>query len=203
MKTRKITCLALCLILILLPACAEKLTGPEVPSNWPEYRMKDLTLRWEAGWTEEEPADFEAEALEGFDALSITPKAAWIGVLASPSGSTRERNYLTVSRFAAGEKVTPELLEQYKSQLGDLKVAFLQAGVGVAVVDEPQVEKIWDMPVLTFSCRMTMADETKVLVQTAIVGRDEMIYQIHFMDYLSNSSDGSIRLLVSGLKWPE
>lgn len=201
---KKIFCTFLCCVLIMsMVSCGYPDESKKAPDNWPTYAVGDMTFPNEAGWTAADISGFSDASAEPFQLFGISDQVQWVGCIASPEWTAKTRNFLSISYLKMTGKVTDETLEGLLEGYKDLKAAFLSVNMTVSVLSSPQIVRYGDHTALTFTCRFTMEDGTRMIVYTGLMGHGERLYQFHYVDYQSGEETDVLAQILSGLKWIE
>lgn len=201
---KKISAVLISLILVVSSAsCGYANLGKKAPDNWPTYAVGSMTFPCEAGWTASDVSGFADAAAEPFQLVNRSNQVQWVGCMASPEWTTRNRNFFTISYLQMASDVTDKMLEEQLQGLNDLKTAFMSVNMTASVLKEAQIGKYGPNTALSFSCRFVMEDGQKMIVQTALMGHGDRLYQFHYVDYQSEEATDTMAQILTGLRWIE
>lgn len=189
------------LTLVCCSACAPEDRSMSAPSNWPRYTFQGLSIAQEAGWTDTDVSPFASLAAESFEALDVKNTASWVACMQSPQSADGERNYLAITSYAAGAEVTDEALKRRAEELQALRASYVDAGLSTIVLSSPTVAKFGSTKAMYYACRFTLADESKVVLQSALVGHGDQLYQFTYLDYADTSDENQLRRILTSLTW--
>ncbi|MBQ4383226.1 MAG: hypothetical protein II795_01970 [Firmicutes bacterium] len=200
MRKRLCAVLAVLCVFTCLTACRGR-SGVEVPANWPSYAMEGMTFPCEPGWEKLSIEDYGETAQEVYSAFADSADEKILGILASPEGSSKNRNLLSVSYLPMQETVTDNTLNGIKEQMKELQTMFLNAGKGVSVLTDPELDTIGEIKALFYTVEFTMENNQKVIVRTALTGRDNRLYAFQHLDFQRTGDSTFLRKILAGLVW--
>ena len=200
MRKRLCAVLAVLLVFSCLTACRGR-SGVEVPANWPSYAMEGMTFPCEPGWEKLSVEDYGEAAQAAYSVFVDSEDENLIGILASPEGSSKYRNLLSVSYLPMQGTVTENTLNGIKDQMKDLQSMFLDAGKGVSILTDPELDTIGDVTALFYTVEFTLENNQKVIVRTALTGRDNRLYAFQHLDFQRTGDSTFLRKILAGLVW--